>query len=387
MGSIINRTVKKSTWWTTEVQQKVKEKKNKWKRFLQTGAEEDHKIYKLARIEVKNLIKAEKGKSWEEFGNKMKENYSENQKLFYSTLKQLRQKKQVQLKNIKDKNGNIIIENEKIMERWREYFEDLTEERQNKNNYEEMIHQEYDVRQSLQEITMDEVVQAIKRLKIGRAPGDDNITAEMLKYMGNKATNVFRDLLNEIVAKKSIPSDWNIGIILPIYKKGDSKLCTNYRGITLTSIPGKILTRILENRLREKIEITLDEAQNGFRKGRSTQDPIFIIRQLGEKMLITGKEIHLCFVDLRKAFDRVVREDVWESLRKRNVDGQLIEMLKVLYMNNGNKVRTHNNESTEFETKIGLKQGYLISPLLFEVLIDDVIRACKQTCSKIEVGY
>ena len=112
-----NKTNKKTKWWTSDIQQKVKEKKVKWKKYLQTGSEDDYKIYKLARTEVKLIIKKEKGKLWEEFGLRMKNNYSENQKLFYSTLKQLRAKKQVQLKNIKDKEGNIITEDNKIMQR------------------------------------------------------------------------------------------------------------------------------------------------------------------------------------------------------------------------------------------------------------------------------
>lgn len=69
-------------------------------------------------------------------------------------------------------------------------------------------------------------------------------------YMGNKGTKQFLDLLNAILNRKEIPHDCNVGVKLPLYKKGAS---ANYTGITLTSVPGKVLTRVIEKRLRDKI--------------------------------------------------------------------------------------------------------------------------------------
>ena len=83
-------------------------------------------------------------------------------------------------------------------------------------------------------------------------------------------------------------------------KEGYAKDCNSYRGLTLTSIAEKNLTRILENRLREDFKTTTDETLH-FRKERSTQDAIFLITQTGEKLLRKNKEMHVCFMDLRKA--------------------------------------------------------------------------------------
>ena len=70
-----------------------------------------------------------------------------------------------------------------------------------------------------------------------------------------------------------------MGIVLPLFKKRDAKECSNYRGITLTTLPGKVFTRVIENTLRERLEDTVGESQHGFRKGKSRQDLIFTIRQ------------------------------------------------------------------------------------------------------------
>lgn len=87
--------------------------------------------------------------------------------------------------------------------------------------------------------------------------------------------------MNEVLEDKT-PEDRNLGIINP-YKKGDNKECRNYRGITLTSTMSKMYARILEKRVREKVEHTLEETQFGFRSNRGTADAMFIMRQLEEK--------------------------------------------------------------------------------------------------------
>jgi hypothetical protein len=86
--------------------------------------------------------------------------------------------------------------------------------------------------------------------------------------MGETAKKDLRELLNDILKRKEIPKEWNTDVIMPMFKKGDPKSCTNYRGITLTSILSKVFTRVIEKRLREKLETTMEETQHGFRKGR-----------------------------------------------------------------------------------------------------------------------
>ena len=78
----------------------------------------------------------------------------------------------------------------------------------------------------------------------------------------------------------------------------------------LTSIPGKVFTRIIENRLRKRLEDNIGETQPGFRKGRSTQDLIFTTKQLREKLLSNNNKIRICFVNLQKGVDKIRRGDV-----------------------------------------------------------------------------
>lgn len=388
-----NGFTKRTAWWTEEIEEAVKRKKKAWKTYLSSKSQDNYDKYKTERIKVKNQIKTGKEKSWTEFGKKLTESYNENQKLFYNTLKQMRKPKTNMLQNLKDRSGNIITEEASIMERWREYFKDLLEENEIEENIEE--EEREDTRNGEQEenqaqeeeITGEEFRQAMVKMKLGKAPGHDELTAEMIKYANMERKEELLNIFNQAWKERKVPLDWQIGIIAPIYKKGDSKECSNYRGITLGSTVGKLYGRILEGRLRKKVEHTLEESQSGFRKERGTTDQIFIVRQLCEKAAKVGRQMHVCFVDMEKAFDRIRREDVWNVLKRRGVKQQLIEGIKSLYENTVNYVRVRNEASRTFISKIGLRQGCILSPLLFNIVLDDVVKKCKGNMSKYRIGY
>ena len=124
------------------------------------------------------------------------------------------------------------------------------------------------------------------------------------------------------------PKDW---VIVPIHNKGDRSECTNYRGISLLSLPGKLYAKCLEERCREIIEPELDDTQCGFRPGGSTTEQIFTLQQIFEKSLEYAEHVYTCFVDLEKAYDRVLRKMLWGLLREYGVDCILLLTAKSLY--------------------------------------------------------
>ena len=98
---------------------------------------------------------------------------------------------------------------------------------------------------------------------------------------------------------------------MTIFKKGSRTECGNYRGISLLSVAGKILAKVLLNRLQPLSESIIPETQCGFRPGRGTTDRIFSARQVQEKCREQGRDLCLAFIDLTKAFDSVNREALW----------------------------------------------------------------------------
>ena len=117
-----------------------------------------------------------------------------------------------------------------------------------------------------------------------------------------------------------VPVDWVIACITPLYKgKRYVHKCSNFRGISLLSVVGKVYGRVLINRIRDKTENVIAEEQGGFRRGRGCTDQIFIVRQICEKYLGKGEDVYFAFLDLQKVYDAM-----WNVLRLYGIGGRLL---------------------------------------------------------------
>jgi len=133
------------------------------------------------------------------------------------------------------------------------------------------------------EILAEEVEAALGKMKMGKAPGIDNVSAEELKAATEAlGTEVLHHLFQKIWEEKQISDDWKKAIITPIYKK-DRLDCNNYRGISLLRHCCKLFTSVLMQRLRQRTDEIISEEQAGFRPDRSTVDQFFMLRLLAEK--------------------------------------------------------------------------------------------------------
>ena len=124
---------------------------------------------------------------------------------------------------------------------------------------------------------------------------------------------------------------WQTGVIVPIHKKGDRSECTNYRGISLPSFPGKEYAKSLEKRCHEKFEPKLENTQCVFRPGRNNTEKNFHSPANFEKSWEHAKDVYACFSDLDKSYDRFPREKLWEVLWEYSAGGRLLLAVKSLY--------------------------------------------------------
>ncbi|XP_060518457.1 uncharacterized protein LOC132697179 [Cylas formicarius] len=207
-----------------------------------------------------------------------------------------------------------------------------------------------------------------------KAPGEDSITAECIKYGGEHLDTAILELLKNIWKTEALPKEWNEGTIVPIHKKGDRMACKNYRGITLLNITYKVLSNVLRGRISPYAEDNLGDYQCGFRPKRSTTDQIFTIRQLLEKSWEFKREVHQLFVDFRQAYDSITRESVWQALEGIGVPKKIIRLTKICIENSKAKVRVGKNNTEAFSINNGLKQGDGLSPLLFNIVLDMAIK-------------
>ena len=134
----------------------------------------------------------------------------------------------------------------------------------------------------------------------------------------------------------------------------------------------KILERILDGLIRQLVSI--DDFQFGFVPGRGTIDAIFVVRQLQEKYLAANKRLYMAFIDLEKVFDLVPQKVIWWALRKLGVEEWIVRLVQGMYTNARSHVRVGEGYSEEFEVKVGIHQGSVLSTLLFIIVLEALSR-------------
>jgi hypothetical protein len=136
----------------------------------------------------------------------------------------------------------------------------------------------------------------------------------------------------------------------------------------------KILLRIIQGRLATYIEREISEEQAGFRKGRGTRDQFANIRWILERAMQYGKTIVMCFIDYSKPFDCIDHSRLWNTLRSIGVPEYLIVLIKSLYTNQEAAVRMEYGNTKWFEVRKGFRQGCILSPYLFNMYSEYVLR-------------
>ena len=187
-----------------------------------------------------------------------------------------------------------------------EYFEKLIIE---DNNREPRTEEAEVVNEEVNCVSREEVKNALKRMKNGKAVRSDELPVEVWKCMAKMGIKFLTRLFNKLLIGERMPEEWRRSVLIPIYKnKWDAQCCGNYRGIKLISHTMKVWERIIEARLRDRVEIS--KQQLGIMPGKRTTDAMFSLRMLMEKYREGQRELHCVFVDLKKAYDRVPREEL-----------------------------------------------------------------------------
>ncbi|KAK3557986.1 hypothetical protein QTP86_005623 [Hemibagrus guttatus] len=229
---------KETCWWNEEVQDSIQRKRLAKKKWDMDRTEENRQEYKELQRRVKREVSKAKQKAYDELYTRL--DTREGEKDLYRLARQRdRDGKDVQqVRVIKDRDGRVLTSEESVQRRWKEYFEELMNE---ENEREKRVEGVNSVAQKVDKIRKDEVRKALKRMKSGKAVGPDDIPVEVWKCLGEAAVEFLTSLFNRVLESERMPEEWRRSVLVPIFKnKGDVQSCSNYRGIKLMSHTMKI---------------------------------------------------------------------------------------------------------------------------------------------------
>ena len=276
---------------------------------------------------------------------------------------------------IRHKEGIMLRDPGFVLGRWARFFGTLLNSKSDKLRL-DIIEElpQWPVTHALGvEPTENELIGALKSMANAKAVGPDELLVKLLKLGINHDPTVLKLVWHQ----REVPQRWRDAVVKVLHKKKDRTECVDYRGTSLVAHAGKVLLTIVATRLSAYREVRnlLPEEQCGFRPHCSTTDIMFAVRRLQELGRKARVPLFLRFIDLQKAYDSVERTLLWQVLVRFGTPPQMMEVIRQFHDVMRTCVRSDNGRCSEwFEVAQGLRQGCVLSPLLFNVFFAAILR-------------
>jgi len=387
-------------WWSDELSlmwNAVCESENAWLRSKSPNEKSTLKTsYIQCRKQFDKSVQRAKRAHWAQLQDELVSSLNNDTRLFWRDIGKLgvaqSKVKTIPLEVVCE-DGSVSTDEKMVLNKWKSEFSSLYNN-SNSTGVSELSNSTCTPASAPMDpaindnISILEVNRAVAHLKKGKAYGTDELPAEVLK---NDASIAFvHVLLNVCFSSGLVPSEWGKGIINPIPKSSTADLRDplSYRGITLTNIMYKLYSYIINERLNKWVETNekiIDE-QNGFRKNRSTIDHLSSFTCLIETRKKLKQSTFCAFIDLKKAYDSVNRVLMWNKLQQIGVNGNILRAIKSLYTAVSSCVRINGRCTEWFDVTSGLRQGCTLSPILFNIFINDLALQIKALGKGVSVG-
>ncbi|PRP79463.1 hypothetical protein PROFUN_12589 [Planoprotostelium fungivorum] len=234
-------------------------------------------------------------------------------------------------------------------------------------------------------ITEDDLDKTLKNLRKDKSPGIDDIPNEALQFLPIQMKRNLLHMMNLILNQKKLPDIWKHSPVSLIYKDGQKTNPLNYRPISLLCTSYKVLSRIINERLNDVIRThhLIQPDQHGFQRGKGTHHSIAEHLACIEDSLAHNKDLYVIYLDLKKAYDSVEHNVLLNTLYRYKFDRSAIDIIQMLLKDNVLQFKTAHGLSDEIKVSRGVRQGDVISPTLFLLFINPLIKRLNEA----NLGY
>ena len=378
------RSKRNRPWFNKDVKNSINKRKSALRKFNRQPTKENLIHAKQMRAKARKTIKTAKRTSWQQYVSKL--NSRTPAKKIWDMIRKITGKnKNNKHVNIKS-NGNICSTTKDISNalgenfqknsssaNYSETFQNIKQEREKEHlNFTSLNHEKYNV-----PFTASELLDALHKSH-DTAAGPDDIHYQILKHLPDNALKTLLNILNDIWITGKFPKDWSKATIIPIPKPNkDHTEATNYRPIALTSCLCKTMESLINDRLVWFLESNqlITKYQAGFRKNNCTND--HLIRLESFIAFIKKEHVVAVFFDLEKAYDTTWKHGIMKDLHKLGLKGRLPLFIQIFLSDRTFNVRIGNTLSDIFKQEQGVPQGSILSPTLFGIKINDIVKCVK----------
>ena len=350
-----------------------------YSKWLGTGKEQDRQRFVKARSDARRAVREAKNSWFQEKAEEAQRGRFGSKKVWQCIRDMQRGRRgmiPVRRATIKDEEGHLCTTTQEQQERWRRHFSTVLNIQSHHNATEMEKTRQRPTRHQMAKLpSREELTDAVGKLQNGKAAGKSGILPEMVKAgcCNDNFLNIMLDLVCKVWQEKEVPKEWADAVLVPIPKKGDLGQCDNWRGVALLDVVGKVVAKVLQDRLQQLAEEELPESQCGFRRGRGCSDMIYTVRQLVEKSWEHQSKAFLLFIDLKKAYDSVPREAMWAALGKLGVPEPVIELIRSFHQDMQAQIQLNGTVLEAINVTNGLRQGCCMAPVLFNLYASLVV--------------